>query len=262
MARKSKKRLKKSHEHKDRGVLVRRLLAGLLVVLLSGTCTWLGWKWIESVPVRAVVVDAPPHIPGDEIRTLAGVDTTQMLFALNPNELAARVQTHPWVRTAAIGRIPDGTLKISVTARSPVARLIDTSGRPGAYIDATGRILPDDVHAAFNVPLLRGAPMAPDRVDPEEHPLLVELLNALGTAGPSADALLSEILLNENRSVTAYLNPAAGQTTVRVALGKDDFENKLKRLAAFWHQVVVPRPGERIDEIDLRFDSQIVVRHL
>ena len=45
-----------------------------------------------------------------------------------------------------------------------------------------------------------------------------------------------------------------------VWLGEDDFASKFKNLRTFWENEVLPHQNKRFELIDLRFDSQVVVK--
>ena len=56
----------------------------------------------------------------------------------------------------------------------------------------------------------------------------------------------------------ASYTPAGQALTVR--LGDSGFEERFRRLKAFWDQAVLTRPGTRYASVDLRFDGQIITR--
>jgi len=87
--------------------------------------------------VRDIVVGPTDHVSADEITALAGVRTGDRLLAVDPDAVAARLTTHPWILAARVRRDLPSTLSIDVTERRAVASallgalyLLDENGRP------------------------------------------------------------------------------------------------------------------------------------
>lgn len=237
----------------------RRLLRRTLAVLGLGVVTALGvlgWRWQASVPVRAVAVSGAVHADTTEIRDLAAVPDSAMLFALDPALLEDRVRRHPWVADASVTRWVTGTLGIGVTERVPVALALDAAGRPAYYFDAAGFRMPVVRGAAYDVPLLHGfGPYLP--TTPVDDAPTLDLLATLAALDPETDALVSSVERTPGGFVLTTA-PAPGGAAIPVALGRGGFTEKLARLHAFWDQAVLTRPDTPVRRIDLRFDGQIV----
>jgi hypothetical protein len=88
------------------------------------------------------------------------------------------------------------------------------------------------------------------------------LLGALATADAETDALLSELTVGAGGEVLLRTSPdgAHGALTARLGAGGGGYAAQLRRLHAFWHQAVLPRPATRFEVVDLRFDGQVVTR--
>lgn len=70
-----------------------------------------------------------------------GLDTAQTFFSLGMSVARKRVETLPWIKTAAITRIFPGQLSVRVSERTPVAVWKRGDGKAPALLDATGRVL-------------------------------------------------------------------------------------------------------------------------
>ena len=236
------------------GRLARRAAAVAALGLLGAA-----WWWQHTLPVSRIDVTGTVHADPAEIARLTGVrPDSDAVFAVSTELVADRAQRSPWVRTAAVRRLPSGTLSVRVTEREPVV-LVMRDGRAAGYFDAAGVALPlvaDTV--LYDVPLLTGS--VPD-VAPgarAESAALRETLAALGAADAATDALVSEVEWHGAGRAVLWTTPAGGHPSIPVRLGRTGVAGQLARLRAFWDQSVLPRPRTRFRSVDLRFDGQVV----
>lgn len=229
--------------------------AGMLVVVLGV----LGWRWQASIQLDAVDVVGVRHAGADELRTLAAVPADTAIYDLDPAIISDRVERHPWVEGASTYRLPTGTLRISVTERTPVALALNAEGAPAYYLDRQGFCMPRVEGAAYDVPLLRGLGKGVYHpVQPIEHASVRAMLAAL--ANSDIHDIASELEVRPDSSMELVTRPTTEHDAIRVRLGQSDFPTRLKRLHAFWNQAVLPQPQTKFSLIDLRFDSQIVTK--
>lgn len=239
------------------------VLAGLFALAALG---WLGWNWRANVPLETIEVAGARHADVDSLVALARIDPAAPLFSIDPALVADRLRRHPWVASAEVKRRLAGVLAIHVEEREPVVLVLDGRGRPSHYLDAGGYGLPLEAPSAetglvasYNVPLLRGVGAAYHPVQPVENPAVQALLEAIAEADPETRLLLSELEITPGGEVEGWLTPLrAGGSSIPVQFGYSDFGEKLRRLRAFWRQAVQTRPDHVFEEIDLRFDSQVV----
>jgi len=231
------------------------LAAVLAVAVALGV---LGWRWQATLDVAAVRVVGMAHAPPDSVRALARVDTGAVLYDIDPTLVEDRVRRHPWVQDASVMRLPTGTLRISVTERTPAALAMTTDGTPAFYVDRHGFCMPLPDSADYDVPLLYGLADAYSPTQPVAHAAARNLLAAL-TASDTHD-LVAELSVQPDSTLRLYTRPTTAHDAIRVEMGRDAFPRKLRRLQAFWAQAVQPRPGTQFSVIDLRFDSQIVTQ--
>ena len=236
----------------------RRWLRRLALVALA---LGLGaaWVWQRTLPFERVAVVGTAHAPVVEVERLVGaVPDSVALYSLDPALLAGRAERHPWVRRAAVRRLPTGTLRVRVEERVPVALALDADGRPSHFLDADGYAMPPSASALYDVPVVRGAP-GYHAVQPVDDPALRDLLVAFAQADDATLALVSEV--EWGGPVTLWTTPAGGHGSVPVRLGRGgDYGDRLRRLRAFWDQSVLPRPNTAVRLVDLRFDGQVVTR--
>jgi cell division protein FtsQ len=150
------------------------------------------------------------------------------------------------------------TLYVSVTERTPAALVIDGEGRPAYFLDRAGYAMPPVDSAGYDVPLVRG-------LDAEYHPVgrvaprsVRTVLGALPQA--ETDCLVGQPEAQPDSSVRVRTAPIENYGSIPVRLGERNVAAKLRRLQAFAQQILAAQPDTQIQEIDLRFDGQIVTR--
>jgi len=87
--------------------------------------------------VKELRIAATTHVTAEEIQELAGVELGDRLLTVDPDGVAAKLTTHPWIATARVRRELPSVLSIDVTERRAVASalmgalyLLDENGRP------------------------------------------------------------------------------------------------------------------------------------
>ena len=235
----------------------RRLaMAGALVLVVA--LGVIGWRWQATVTLSRVAVVGTTHAEPDALRALARVDTGAVLYDIEPVLIADRVRRHPWVQDASAMRLPTGTLRISVTERTPAALAMADDGTLAFYVDRHGFCMPLPDSADYDVPLLYGLADAYSPTQPVAHAAVRDVLGALPAS--AARDLVAELAVRPDSTLRLYTRPTSAHDAIRVEMGRGDIAQKLRRLQAFWTQAVRPRPDTRFARIDLRFDSQIVTR--
>lgn len=235
-----------------------------VIVLLALGCFItvgvLGWNWLNGLVCRSIIVAGEVHADADEVIAAARVDTGGALFEIDPVLVADRVNRLPWVRSAEVTRLPPGTLSIRVRERVPVALALSADGVPSVYLDADGYAMPVTENSTSDQPLITGVRVPTNPGEPVERREVRELMRSIASLPDETDVLISSFVVEPTGEIALRTVPIHGNGSVSVRLGRDDFDEKLKRLHAFWHQAVLTRPDRTYDVIDLRFDSQIVTR--
>ena len=80
------------------------------------------------------------HTDAAAVAVTSGVGRGAAMVGLDTGAVARRVEALPWVRTARVERRWPGTIRITITERTPAATLpVDDTHT--ALVDATGRVL-------------------------------------------------------------------------------------------------------------------------
>ena len=234
------------------------MIVGALGCLLIVAGAGLAWQWVVGIEVGDVRIEGALFTAEESILAYAGIDSTRLLIDVNPDTVAAAVASLPWVLEANVRRWPTGGVSIRVKERVPVLMAIGNDGRPAYYVDGAGHTMPLHDDAVFDVPVVRGA-------TPEFRDGLVLGEPLAGFAASQTvlprevTSLIAEAELRSGEVWIRTLPSQAGET-IQVRLGEEDFETRLHRLHAFWHQAVAGRPNKQFAQIDLRYNSQIVTR--
>lgn len=231
-------------------------MLGVLLAALVG----MGVYHRYTLRLAGVEVAGAHFSSPDELKALARVDTSALLYDLDTDVIADRVARHPWVAAASATRLPTGTLALDVTERVPVALVLDAAGRPAYYFDAQGFAMPAPEGAFFDVPLLYGAARPKHLTQPVAARAVRELLLALATLTPDEHALVSDLRVEPDGTVTLFTTAAPQGSTLPVLLGRSGFRASFQKLRAFWEQAVLTRPEKTYEHLDLRFSSQIITR--
>jgi len=204
----------------------------LVVVALAAAAVGSGRLLVRHViasprfAVRDVEVGPSTRVSAEEIRALAGVQPGDRLLAVDPDAVAARLTTHPWVLAARVRRELPSTLAIEVTERRAVATallgalyLVDPEGRPfkrATFAEADG------------LPVITGVSRdqyAAVRTTSEAvFRQALDLYQTYSDGHPERPKL-SEVHVDTRAGFSLVLFEGSGE----IRLGRGDFEAKLAR---------------------------------
>lgn len=232
-----------------------RILGWLLLVLLvavAGTSYLLG----PAYYVARVAVLGNQAVPTEAITELAAVPPDKSIWALDLRAIAARVTTHPLIRTAVVSRGWNRVLAIAVTERRPLAAV--------PYFD---RFLVVDETATVLF-IARDPASAPYPVVTGPEPVtdvaiggavaagwLAGALDALFLLTPAGRDRISEAHVDAGGAIVLYTLDGA-----QVLLGPADagLAYKVQFLEAIFQDLEEKRT--RAEYIDLRFPANPVIR--
>jgi cell division protein FtsQ len=222
----------------------RLVVAGKVLVVLAvvGLSLLAGRQLVRQViasprfAVAELRITPTAHVSTDEIQKLSGVSLGDRLLTVDPDEVAARLASHPWISAAQVRRELPSALAIAVTERRAAASalmgalyLLDETGRP--FKRAT-------FEEADGLPVITG-------VTREQYAALratseavfreaLALLDAYGDRPK-----LSEIHVDPRAGFSLVLLDGAGE----IRLGRGDTEEKLARLDAILRGLSPRGPG-------------------
>ena len=177
---------------------------------------------------REVLLSGNEKLAESEVVEAAGLAIGQNVFAVGPEDAAARLERHPWIASAHVVRRLPGSFEIAIRERAAVALL---SLGPLYLVgdDATvfKRVAGDD---PIDLPIITG--IERDRFTRDRAYRTSILLEAVAlmhdyrAAGLWRRMPISEIHVERDDALTLY----SGEETVQIRLGRGPFRDKLRKL--------------------------------
>lgn len=203
---------------------------------LAGISAALGWR------VRNVVIEGRANTPEPLLRAAIGVSRGDPVLGLSLADARTRIETLPWIESAAVERRLPGTILVALIERRPYA-VWQNQGK-FALIDRTGQVLADHDMGQFDaLPLVVGTGAA-------EH--AAELLDALAQYPALATRMVAAVRIGDRRWNLHM------QNGVDVLLPEGHAPVALQRLATLQegHDLL----GRPLQVIDLRLPDRLVIR--
>lgn len=194
----------------------------LSVLVAVAVAVWAAF-FSPLLAVRTVKLVGARHVSSSEVARVAGLDESDNLLLLSPTEIARRVQTLPWVKSANVDRALPGTVRVRIVERKPAVAL--SLGAARWTIDARGRVLRSG--ARSSLPTLAGAEVA--GVEPGAELATPEISGALKTFRSMPRAL--------RKRLGAIFVPSPERITVSLTDGTQIRYGSARRLKAK-HEVV------------------------
>jgi len=74
----------------------------------------------EYIVISEVMIDSDGIVSEAELMELAGISAGSSYFSIDPGAVAARIEDHPALKSAAVRKLFPETLQVTVTARKPL----------------------------------------------------------------------------------------------------------------------------------------------
>lgn len=196
---------------------------------------------IERIDIHGLM-----RIEREELLEAAGIDVGTNVFLRSPEDVQARLLSHPWVASASVTRRLPGKFDITLREREPVALLVLEPCEAGAALgpeascdEASSLYLVSDEGTLFkrlegedpiDLPVVTGIERQRFGTDPEFRRTIllraVALLQLLRDTGLEKRVAISEIHVEAGEGFSLYV----GEELTHVRLGLPPFEQKLRRM--------------------------------
>lgn len=252
---------RKATRGQRRAVLIAAFALAFATGFTAGngnTQAWLGQLEEPAQTIERISVLGNKQIAAEEIAMRSGIDRGAALDAIDFADATTRIESHPWLRSAELRRLPGGDVLAIVEERSAVAALHNNASDTWQAVDRDG--------VAFA------------EIDPQAHPDLLRLRSEETTS--SAEDLASAIELSARVSASGIPLPAEIVLPMRsaiepervalgwrliladsgpeIVLGAHPSDERLARLAELLDaRLDAVRSAERID---LRFRDRAILR--
>lgn len=226
------------------------------ILMVTGIAVLAAMYWNRNVTIQDVKVNDLEFTEYEDIRNAAAVPLGIKPDSLDLNEVIQRVEKLNYVRAVVPYIEPNGSLRLNVSEREPIALLMNGSGR--MYVDAEGVRLPILDGKTQNVPLLYGYSTSTDDTLRSESFLQVRDFLMKAKIDGFGWTTISEVVFDETDGVVALSH----ENGVKLLFGRNNFEHKLENWKAFYTQVVKTKGIQSMQQVDLRFTNQVVTREI
>jgi len=205
--------------------------------------------WFE---IREVRVTGLRTVTRDEVLGRLQMEARATLLTVSPEQLEARVSAHPWIKRAAISRLPLHALSVEITERRPAAVLRTPSA--AFLLDDEGAVLTALAeHEHEELPVVVGVDHK--RLLQGDARLRQAAQHGIKLAGLLAQSLdgRAEIDVSDPEHAVAYVQG------MRFQFGPAPFDEQWERYRAV-EPVRRAGTGKGRPDIDLRFSDKVIVR--
>jgi cell division protein FtsQ len=166
------------------------------------------------------------------------------------------IKKNAWVKDAQLFFDNTETLRIKVTERMPVARIITVSGN-SFYMDSSCVQLPLSDRTAGRLPVFTGFPFDKLKVHGADSALVHDMckLSLFILNNPFWLADIEQISITANKSFDIV--PALGNHLI-IFGNADDCKEKFHRLLIFYKEAAAKTSFDRYSKVDVRFAGQVI----
>ena len=196
------------------------------------------------------------HVTRAQILDVMGGDIGRNIFFVPLAQRQQQLEQIPWVESASVMRFVPNRLRIEIHERTPVA--FARIGSHISLIDAGGNLMelaPGPKHK-YSFPVITGMnanePISTRAARMKDYN---ELIRQLDSGGARYSQDISEVDLSDSEDVKVMTADSTGGVLVHLGNG-----NYLQRYKIYVTHVEAWRQQfEKLDSVDLRYDSQIIV---
>jgi cell division protein FtsQ len=233
---------------------------GGLVVLMS----FIEFKK-SGVFCKAVKVYIPGNqyfIDKEEVDNIINVHKHQLvgrnMESINLHDLEKRLKANPFIESAKVYADMDGIIKVEISQREPVMRVMNQAGQD-FYIDQHGLKIPMSPNFTAKVLVANGYidEAFGNKLDTLHTEIATELYKTAQFINKDSlwSAQITQLYVTQDHEIE--LIPRIG--TNRILLGNaDSLENKFHNLLVFYKQALPQVGWDRYKLINIKFANQVV----
>lgn len=224
----------------------------------------------KSSAVKGVEVDIKPLPNGDLL--MQPVDVTELIHKAFGYEFQSRsvrtveierlekvLEKDPLVQDAEVYLDARDFVRVSVTQREPVIRIIDKDGW-NYYLDKNGKRMPLSKHFTARVVVATGSIPAyvPDFLQRERHILRQLFLLSQDLRNDAfLSAMIGQVFVSSNGDF--ILAPLIGDQ--KIVFGKyEDAKEKMQNLKIFYREAMPYEGWRKYRSIDVRYRGQVICK--
>lgn len=245
----------------------RILIGSAWVILLGGLVALM--SFIEFKKSRVFCKEVRIYIPGnqyfidkEEVDNILKVHKHELvgrnMESINLHDLENRLKANPFIESAKVYADMDGVIKVEISQRQPVIRVMNQAGQD-FYIDQNGLKIP--MSSNFTAKVLAANGYIDEayggRLDTLHTDIAKQLYKTVQFINKDSlwTAQIAQLFVNANHEIE--LIPRVG--TNRILLGNaDSLENKFHNLLVFYKQALPQVGWDRYKVINIKFANQVV----
>ncbi|WP_426670956.1 cell division protein FtsQ/DivIB [Mucilaginibacter sp. McL0603] len=233
---------------------------GGLVVLMS----FIEFKK-SGVFCKAVKIYIPGNqyfIDKEEVDNIINVHKHQLvgrnMESINLHDLEKRLKANPFIESAKVYADMDGIIKVEISQREPVMRVMNQAGQD-FYIDQHGLKIPMSSNFTAKVLVANGYidEVFGNKLDTLHTEIVTELYKTAQFINKDSlwSAQITQLYVTQDHEIE--LIPRIG--TNRILLGNaDSLQNKFHNLLVFYKQALPQVGWDRYKLINIKFANQVV----
>lgn len=227
------------------------LLATYLVIALAATNGMAAEAPCKGVSISVSQNEMSQFVTPDDIdHELGGIRATsssQAASSYNLHDIEARLGALSIVENVNCRRMANDVIAIDVVPMVPVARVFDNSG--SYYINRAGKHLLASARYQIDVPVI-----ITDNDSLSHTDSIISLLQRIDE-NKTWSQLVSALKVDRNGDI--FIIPAVSGHIINIGDGSN-IDDKMKRLFAFYNQVLDVKGWNYYDTISVKFANQVI----
>lgn len=224
------------------GTYILTMMGFVNVAYNKAYCTAVDIVINDSISTRFVQTNDIRNILKENKFTLL----TKLPSEINLDSLERLVNRHSSIKDCECYFLSNGTIRIKVNQRHPIARVL--TDKYNFYLDEDGREMPPSRFYTAHVPIINGA------IEKKHLPDLFLIATTL-QEDPFWTAQIEQIIVLENGEYA--LIPRAGRNIIELG-DATNLDTKFQSLKALYLQIFNNNSWNKYKKISLKFDGQIV----
>lgn len=178
--------------------------------------------------------------------------------AINFSELESKIKENKWVKNSEVFLSANNTLNVNITQKEPVVRIqYNDSSDYGYYLDQNSNPIELNENYAPRLPIVTCPRLGYSNNDIKLKNSFVELSNYI-QKDSFWNIAISQIVVDGKNQIS--LIPSLGNQKILIG-NTENLDSKMNRLLKFYQEGMNHFPWDKYNEIDARFDKQIVCRN-
>jgi len=203
----------------------------------------------------------------EEMRNMGYSFTNQLMGDIEVDRIEKALLNMPGIKNAEVFKFNSGVVKIDITQRKPIARVIMKGGLISFYLDETGEKMPLSEHYVAKVPIFNGeikegrnGYSIKELYENDSLKAISELDDIYEVAqlfekNKFMSAQIVQIYFNQDQEMEMI--PRVGNQRILFGDSKDA-DIKFKKITRFYTEVINPKELNLYDTLNSKYINQII----